>query len=178
MTLKLNLATLVIFSFLIIGCSSVDISGDSRADNTLKSDVSRKLSLWAKTETKCEKVDSIQTQILKTNPIGTGDSVASKRYGSIEEKWVVNLCGQNIPFSVIFTPDGQGGTYFRTSREKNWYPTNQSTWRLAPPVISNIIGTWPKTPRKSGPLLSFFCEQCKTLPSRRLDRIFAIRAAG
>jgi hypothetical protein len=94
------------------------MSGETKAGDTLKSDTARNISTWAKIETKCDHIDSIQTKIIKTNPIGTGKSVASREYGSVDEKWVVNLCGTSIPFLVTFTPDGQGGTFFRTSREK------------------------------------------------------------
>lgn len=109
---------LAIISLLAACATSIPMSGETRAGDTLKSDTARRISSWARIETKCDRIDSIQTQIVKTNPIGAGQSKASKKYGSVEERWVVNLCGKSIPFAVTFTPDGQGGTFFSTSREK------------------------------------------------------------
>jgi hypothetical protein len=73
--------------------------------------------MWAKVETKCDRIESIETQVISVNPIGTGNTAGEKKYGSVNERWVVNLCGKSIPFAVTFTPDGQGGTFFSTSRE-------------------------------------------------------------
>ncbi|MDD3775519.1 MAG: hypothetical protein PHV08_06135 [Sulfurovaceae bacterium] len=101
------------------GCTSkVLISGESSAGPLLKSDTTRQVSLMAKIQAKCNKVDSISTQIIKINPIGTGKSAASKKYGSVDERWSVSLCNKNIPYLVTFTPDGEGGTYFSTRLEK------------------------------------------------------------
>ena len=109
----------IIFALALTGCATaIPVSGESRAGDTLKSDVSRQISMQAKIYAKCERIDSIQTQILKTNPVGTGKTAASIKYGSVEERWAVNLCGQNMPFLVTLTPDGEGGTYFSTSRDK------------------------------------------------------------
>ncbi len=101
------------------GCTSkVLISGESTTGALLKSDTARQVSLIAKIQAKCNKVDSISTQIIKINPIGTGKSVASKKYGSVDERWSVSLCNKNISYLVTFTPDGEGGTYFSTRLEK------------------------------------------------------------
>lgn len=98
--------------------TSIPINGDTKAGDTLKSDTARKVSMWARAETKCDRIDSIETKVISVNPVGTGKSEASRKYGSVDERWVVNLCGNSIPFSVTFTPDGQGGTFFTTSRER------------------------------------------------------------
>jgi hypothetical protein len=74
--------------------------------------------MWAKMETQCKQIDSIQTQALKVNPVGTGETEGSRKYGSVEERWIVNICNKEIPFLVTFTPDGQGGAFFSTSLEK------------------------------------------------------------
>jgi hypothetical protein len=111
-------AFLAIEVFLLGACvTSVPISGDTRAGSVLKSDEARKVSTWAKSETKCNRVDSIDTKVIAVNPVGTGDTEASRKYGSVNERWVVNLCGMSVPFSVTFTPDGQGGTYTGTSHK-------------------------------------------------------------
>lgn len=101
------------------GCTSkVLISGESTTGALLKSDTARQVSLMAKIQAKCNEIDSISTQIIKINPIGTGKSMASKKYGSVDERWSVSLCNKNISYLVTFTPDGEGGTYFRTRLEK------------------------------------------------------------
>ena len=106
-------------TFTLTSCATTSpISGESSAGNTLKSDVARQISMQAKIYAKCEHIDSIQTQVLKINPIGSGKTAASVKYGSVEERWSANLCGQNMPFLVTLTPDGEGGTFFSTTRDK------------------------------------------------------------
>ena len=102
----------------VAACATpISISGNTKAGDTLKSDTAKQVSMWARVETKCERIDSIDTEVIAVNSAGTGNTAGSKKYGSINERWVVNLCGKSIPFSVTFTPDGQGGTFFSTSRE-------------------------------------------------------------
>jgi hypothetical protein len=102
----------------LVACAaSIPISGETRADDTLKSDVIRKISVWAKSDVKCDRVDSIKTQIIQINPIGTGDTPGARKYGSTDERWIVNLCGKSLPFGITFVPDGKGGTYFYTKRK-------------------------------------------------------------
>jgi hypothetical protein len=93
------------------------ISGDTKAGETLRRDTAKQVSMQAKVAAKCDRIDSIETKVLSVNPVGTGNSEALKKYGSVNERWVVNLCDQSIPFFVTFIPDGQGGTFFSTSRE-------------------------------------------------------------
>jgi hypothetical protein len=101
------------------GCAATaPISGETHADLTLKSDVARKISLWAKVDTGCQRIDAIQTEVIRVNPIGTGDSPAARQYGSVDERWVVSLCDRKVPYLVSFTPDGKGGTFYKTSLEK------------------------------------------------------------
>ncbi|MGE8637293.1 MAG: hypothetical protein ACN6PR_01535 [Achromobacter sp.] len=93
-------------------------SGNTHAGATLKADVARNVSMQAQIQSNCQKVDAIQTEVVKIHPVGTGNSAASRQYGSVDERWMVNLCNQQIPFKVTLTPDGQGGTFFSTSRDK------------------------------------------------------------
>ena len=103
----------------LTGCAAaISVNGNTSAGDTLKSDVSRKLGMEARVYTKCERIDSVTTEVLKTNAVGSGKTPASLKYGSVEERWTVALCGQRVPFQVTLTPDGEGGTYFSTSREK------------------------------------------------------------
>ena len=108
-----------ILALALMGCAApIPVSGNTRAGDTLKSDVSRQLAMEAHLYTKCERIDSVTTEVLKTNAVGSGKTPASLKYGSVEERWTVALCGQRVPFQVTLTPDGEGGTYFLTSREK------------------------------------------------------------
>lgn len=95
----------------------IPIGGNTRAGDTLKSDTVKQVSILARAETKCERIESIDTQVITVNPVGTGNTESAKKYGSVNERWVVNLCGKSVPFFLTFTPDGQGGTFFSTSRE-------------------------------------------------------------
>lgn len=103
--------------WLIVGCAaSVPMIGTTRADDTLKADTVRQVTMSAKFYGECEKIESIEMQLKETNPPGTiGDSEATRLYGNVKERWTVNLCGKKLPFDIKFTPDGTGGTYFLTS---------------------------------------------------------------
>lgn len=98
--------------------ANVPITGNTHAGATLKADVARTISMQAQIQSNCQKIDAIQTEVVKINPVGTGNSAASRQYGSVDERWIVQLCDQQIPFKVTLTPDGQGGTFFSTSRDK------------------------------------------------------------
>lgn len=112
----------------VTACTSLPpMKGETKAGETLRADVVRQLTGRAKFSANCaDTIESIQTQILRVNPIGTGNTAAAVQYGSVDERWVFSLCSQNIPFLVTFTPDGNGGTFFSTSPDQvikpNWKP--------------------------------------------------------
>ncbi len=112
---KLHAALLI--TMLLGGCATaIPINGQTKAGTTLKSDTANMVIMRAKIYAKCDQVDSINTQIVKVHPVGvTGLSAAAKKYGRTDELWTVSLCGQQVPVSVTFTPDGEGGTFFSTS---------------------------------------------------------------
>ena len=119
MKFKISLFLSVLLTCILGGCAgTVPINGETRAGDLLKSDTTKQIAVMAKIYAKCEKIDSIQTQALRTNPVGTGKTAASLKYGSVEERWSVKLCEQTIPFLVTFTPDGVGGTFISSTREK------------------------------------------------------------
>jgi len=119
MKLKPFVAAQVMFTVFLGGCAtSAPFSGATVADNTLKSDTAAHLSMLAKFETKCDKVDSIQAETIKVNAVGTdGKSKGCHEYGCVDERWIVSLCGKQKSFLVTFTPDGKGGAYFSTTHE-------------------------------------------------------------
>lgn len=107
--------TLALVTCLVLaGCASTaPVSGPTRAGDLLKSDTMHRLVVRAKMDAKCRTVDSIQTQIIVEHPVGwTGETVGCKAHGCVEERWEAHLCGQVIPYRVLFTPDGEGGAYF------------------------------------------------------------------
>jgi len=110
------LATLSICVYFLAGCASpIPFSGDSAAGTTLRADTLRMVSQRAMFEQKCDRVDSINARVVAVNPVGTGNTEASRMYGSVDERWVVTLCGEAKSYAVTFTPDGSGGTFFRVS---------------------------------------------------------------
>jgi hypothetical protein len=115
---KSHLLQFALISALTSCATTPPISGESKAGSILKSDVAMQVSTLAKIYASCERIDSFQTKILKINPVGSGKTAASIKFGSVEERWVANLCGQSMPFSVTLTPDGEGGTFFSTHLDK------------------------------------------------------------
>ena len=116
---KTKIMITAIMSFSMISCATaVPTNGQTTAGSTLKGDTTRFVSMMAKVQEKCELIDSIDTEVIRINPVGTGKTPASMKYGSSEERWKVNLCGKQVPYLVTFTPDGAGGTFFSTAREK------------------------------------------------------------
>jgi hypothetical protein len=117
--IKTKIIVTGLLPLLMIGCvTSTPTTGQTAAGSTLKKDTTRFVTMMAKAQEKCDLIDSIDTEIIKINPVGTGKTPASIKYGSSEERWKVNLCGKQVPYLVTFTPDGNGGTYFSTAREK------------------------------------------------------------
>jgi hypothetical protein len=115
---RLSIAVRLVAVLSLAACATpISIRGDTKAGDPLKSDTARQVSMWARVETKCDHIESIETQVISVNPIGTGNSEGARKYGSVNERWVVNLCGKPIPFAITFTPDGEGGTFFNISRE-------------------------------------------------------------
>lgn len=101
----------------LTGCAQIPVNGTTNAGPLLKSDTVAKLSSRAKFEAKCDRVDSIDTSVTKVYPPGSNSrrlSLGAQQHGAIQERWVVNLCGKSLPYVVMFTPDGHGGTYFST----------------------------------------------------------------
>lgn len=118
MRLMSSVVLLFFLGLFLSACSaSIPVVGETKAGNVLKSDVSRNLAMWSMATVKCDRIDSIETKVVSANPIGTGGNEMSRKYGSVDERWLVRLCGESIPFSVSFTPDGKGGTFFNISRE-------------------------------------------------------------
>lgn len=98
--------------------ASLPINGQSTAGHRLQSDAVRILATNFSVAHNCNVIDSIDVSQIRVNPPGTGDSVASREFGSVEERWTIHGCAKHAPYLVTFTPDGKGGAYFRTVEEK------------------------------------------------------------
>lgn len=97
---------------ILAGCATSPVMhGETRAVGAVKADAVRQITQLAKIVARCDAVDAIQSKVVKINPVGSGGTEASQKYGSVEEHWVVYLCGQKSPYLVILTPDGQGDIY-------------------------------------------------------------------
>lgn len=120
MELKINtgMAALFLLSTLSGCVASVPVNGKSAAGSALKSDATKTVVMLAKAYTRCDHVESIQTEILRINPAGPKPLPASGQPASVDERWTVAICGCKVPVLVRFTPDGRGGTFFSTTVEK------------------------------------------------------------
>ncbi len=116
MNSRIAISLLIVAGLSLTACATtVPISGETKASALLKSDTVSHVSFRAKIETKCDSIESINTEVLKVNAGTTGNGGVWKQ-GSVQERWTVNMCGQAIPYLITFTPDGQGGTYFSSTR--------------------------------------------------------------
>lgn len=97
---------------------TTQVIGQTNAGKTLQADVVRSLSYRTRAANGCRKVDAVEVTPIRINQPGTGDSAAARQYGSVEERWVFTACGESTPYRILFTPDGAGGTFFRTSPER------------------------------------------------------------
>ena len=133
----------------LVACASpIPFQGTTTAGEMLRADVANSLTGRAKFLANCNApVDKIQTEVLRTHPPGSaGSSAAAKNYGSVDERWTLSLCGKNLPFAVTFTPDGQGGTFFRTTNETvsnaSWKPFRVTGEQIEHPVPTGWKLAW------------------------------------
>ena len=88
------------------GGSGVTYSGESHADQVLRSDTTKMVKLIASGQG-CKNIEHINTKVLHSEPRnGQKDHVWGK------EGWMATGCGKPYPFFVTFKEDGNGGTLF------------------------------------------------------------------
>ena len=133
----------------LVACATVaPMQGNTTAGETLRVDVANSLTGRAKFLANCNgPIDNIQTEVLRTHPPGsTGVSAAAMKYGSIVERWTLNLCAKNVPFTVTFTPDGNGGTFFSSRNEtvsnSSWKPFSVIGEQIEHPVPAGWKLAW------------------------------------
>lgn len=112
----MKIACLVLLVSFLTACTSVGsgrvsviFEGDTRADETLKSDVLSN-ALLLTSANGCSSIERVATSILSPP---SGEPGREK----FEEKWILFGCGQSFPFGVTLTGDGSGGTFLGVERK-------------------------------------------------------------
>lgn len=101
-------------SLLLSACSStssISYTGTSVADGTLRSDITKYVSLFFLNGvgTGCKRVDAISIRgASKQMPAGSHPVTA-------HEIWTVQGCSKSGSYNVKMNADGSGGTHFRVS---------------------------------------------------------------
>ena len=93
-------SVIVCLAFLAACATTPDVAfeGESSADRTLRSDVFGMVSLY--TEAKgCATIEKVVTAVMSASV----------------ERWVAHGCGKEYPYTVTFTEDSEGGTFFAVS---------------------------------------------------------------
>ncbi len=88
-------------------------SGKSVASALLKADTFEAVSAMAMATAKCRSVDAVETNIVDVSQDYQVSQTGLWLKGAVQERWIVTLCDQRLPYRIIFSPDGKGGTYMR-----------------------------------------------------------------
>ena len=115
---KHSLSALLFLSTLSGCVAFVPVQGNTTAGSVFISDAKDKVIMLAKLHARCNRVDSIQAEILGINPVPSEQSLAQTRPVRVDERWTVAACGKEVPVLVSFVTDGMGGTYYSVSIEK------------------------------------------------------------
>jgi hypothetical protein len=115
---KMNKRSSIIAASLIMlaGCHSIPsssgggdgltYSGESHADETLRSDTTKMVKMIAGGQG-CKSIEHINTKVLHYEAMN-----GEKGHVWGKEGWMATSCGKPYPFYVTFTEDGNGGTFF------------------------------------------------------------------
>ncbi len=105
---------------LLAGCAtSIPISGETVAGNSLRSDVAEALRRLAPVTVACprpSKVEAIHMKVLEVRPPTSSDANSSQRRGEVIETWTATICGQQVPYRISFTPRPDGRTDYLIGR--------------------------------------------------------------
>ena len=103
----------VCISVALGGCAPTgpSFSGESVASKRLRDDAMQIVGPFSLGRTSSKKIDSVKTTVLGVEGELKGNSNGIVTEGVTMERWVASACGQDIPFVVTFTPDGQGGSF-------------------------------------------------------------------
>ena len=92
----------------------LQFTGNTTADVPLIKDALRNVQIYAQARMKCERLEKVVAEVLpkdfsRPGPPGPEQSPATY------ERWLVTLCGTNVPFLISFWPAAQGGTMFNVT---------------------------------------------------------------
>lgn len=100
-------------SLLLSACASTSIAytGNSVTDGTLRSDVTKYVSLFFfhAPGPKCDRIDSINIKVDSMQKASDG------RVARADEIWTVNGCSKSAAYNVKMAMDAEGETNFRVS---------------------------------------------------------------
>ena len=113
-----NVALSVTLLVLAACASGPKFYGQSVADSRLRADTMLFIVGATQAATGCKQIDSVQTSILSVDKGLKGNSAGKIIKGDTSERWVATACGKTASFQVIYTPDGQGGSFIAVHREK------------------------------------------------------------
>ena len=85
------------------------IMGNTRASIVLEADVLPSVKLVAKTKIAVKNEKEFLRTFLVIDSKVIKQPVKKDKW---IEKWTVSACGQEVPVTIEFTPDGQGGSFF------------------------------------------------------------------
>lgn len=106
MTKQSPLGTLA-FTLLLVGCAMApQFSGNSVADATLRADVFSHIRLLSRAAKSCNRIDAVQTKVVKIDKTGGGN------IARVQEVWMAEGCGKTVNYNVALIPDAKGETDF------------------------------------------------------------------
>ncbi len=87
-----------------VGSPKIPFEGNTSADRQLSRDVYERVAFYTEVQD-CDEIEKVKIEIIEYPRGKVGERRA-------EERWEVIGCGKRYPFEIIFTDDGEGGTYF------------------------------------------------------------------
>lgn len=98
----------------LAGCaaSGPQFSGQSLASDQLRRDTLEMLRPYHSARTGCERIEAIETSVVKEpGNVLTDDSGAVMKGSPARERWIATACGTQAAYQVDFIPDGAGGNF-------------------------------------------------------------------
>jgi hypothetical protein len=113
-------ASALLTAILLFGSASlsfadqVRFTGNTTAELQLIQDVLRNVHLYSRARMKCDKLEKVVAEVLPrdfSKPGPPGPEKPPTTY----ERWLVTLCGTDVPFLISFWPATEGGTMFNVT---------------------------------------------------------------
>ena len=110
MSVKIKWNFISVVTLVMAGCAAspnIPFEGSTSADQQLSQDVYKRVSFITKAQG-CGDLEKVKTEIVEP-PRGRAGERQS------EERWDALGCGDKYSYQIVFTEDGEGGTYFSIS---------------------------------------------------------------